>query len=343
MSRVTIFDKHGYMLGDLRVSTRRSWTRASSNVIGKCDFDISKRDAHARKKFLNYGNFVLVRHPKLPDWLGVIYPPRSWGYGFLSVCAYQAEKILAWRNTHKGGFRGSPGSIFRQILEHTNAVQYNEKPIRPNLIYDDNTLRREATGDNALSHVVNVAKTSGQDFEVTHDFVNGRLVLIGNWYKSMGLDTHKYFREGRNIESSGNAMQETGELFNDVTGESDASTEASRFPHTEIDTAAIADYGLYQTRIIVSGVTDMATLQASVLETLKKTINPLRTIDVFALDIEDTFSYLSIGNKWMADINSAGFSGDGFGAQLPIEIMGMEHDDTADKKVRIIGETQDDY
>lgn len=341
MSRVTVFSKEGFMIGDVRARTKRSYVLPSRGVVGQCEFDISTFNAHARKKFLDFGKYILVRDGLYRDWIGVIYPPRSRRFGSFTIRAYQAHQILAWRNTPTQKFTGSAGSIFRQTLHYTNAAVYNEKPIKPGVVYEDKNSREESMGNDALSHIVSVAKRANQDFDVTYTFdVNGRLVLEGNWYQKKVVRTNKYFREGFNIEDVDNVMEENGDLFNDVTGLNDASTEALRLRHTAIDSMAIADHGLYQKTAVFSGVTQAATLQQDVLSALRQTINGNKTFDFYALNVGDTFAYLDVGNLWNTDMNYVWFD-DEQADNKEVRILGMEVDDSIER-VRVISEVEED-
>jgi hypothetical protein len=337
MSRVTAFNKHGIMVGDLRAQTKRTYTLASTGVIGQCDFDISTFDSHARLKFLEYGNFVLVRQDNLPDWLGIIYPPRGRRFGSVSVRAYQIENLLYWRTTPTQKYTGSAGSIFQQILTWTNSARNNEKLIKPGIIYSDGNSREETTGNDALSHLVSVAKRSGQDFDIKYSIDSGKLVLTGNWYEMKGIDTGKYFREGHNIEAKDNVMEDNGEIYNDLTGISDASTPNTRMTSNLYSDASIDRYGLYQKNIVYSGVTQQATLNSNVLEQLIRTMEPEKVFDLVALNVGDTYQYLDTGNIWNVDMNYVWLQDEKFVTQPKVRILGMEVDD-AIEKVRIISE-----
>jgi hypothetical protein len=339
-SRVSVFTKDGYLLGDVRASTRRSWVLPRTGVVGQCEFDISAFDRHANKKYLGWGKYLLVRHETLLPWIGVIYTPRSWSFGRRKIRAYQAEKILEWRRTPSQKFTGTAGSIFRQALQYTNAAMNNEKPIRPNIIFEDKNSREETFGNDALSHIKSLVARSGQDYEVTHTFdANGRLYLVGNWYERKGIETGRTFREGFNMEEVDNVMEESGDLWNDVTGMSDSSTQATRLTFTSYNDAAIAENGLYQKGVVFSGVSQQATLEQNVLEYLKRTAAASRQFDINAIDVNNEFKDLAPGNYWGVDMNYEGFDGqDGEGAQAKVQILGMEYDDANPKRARIISE-----
>lgn len=339
MSRVSVYSKYGNYIGDLRVATVRSWTKPSTGVIGECSFDISRLDEHTAEKFLGFGNFVLVRDNQLPDWCGVIYTPQDWSHFSLTVTAYQLPKILEWRRTIVDQkITGKPGEIFREVLGITNAWKYNEKPIVPGNIFLSNSIHEETMGDSAYKHIQQVAGRTAEEFDVLYRLdVNKRLTLVGEWYEAVGEVTSRWLREGYNLRLEGNPLSVTGSLNNDVMGLSDASTEATRLSFNAVDEMAIARYGLYQTTEVHSGVTQLSTLQGGVFNRLLGAFGEA-ALSLTALDVDDTFSFMRIGNVVNVDYNTVGFRGLGFGLDAEAEILGMEIDDLKPKELGLIVE-----
>lgn len=329
MSRITVYSKDGDFIGDIRAATLRSYTLAASGVLGQCQWDMSRRDPNTSLKYLEYGKYILVRDGTFPDWAGIIYPPRQWGVGMVTVTAYQLEKVLEWRKTPVEKINNTAGELFKQILNLTNVSPYNEKPITPNNIFAGGAATDEQLGNNAYAHIQAIAERTGYDFDVTHDFdVNGRLYLKGNWYERKGVETQKTFTEGYNIGLSNSILQEQGDLFNDVTGYSDASTAGSRLVSTAINTDAIAKYGLYQTSKVFTGVTQQAVLDNGVINELKKTFEPGRVVDVTCVDFgDDIYSFIRLGNIFNMKLSTAGFENGGFGLHTKVRVHGIEIDD----------------
>lgn len=343
MSRKTIFSKEGYFVGDLRAATVRSWTLPSQGVIGQCEWDMSTLDRKTNANFLKYGKYLLVRQRGLPDWIGVIYKPQPWDdeNGKVTMRAYQCEKILEWRITPIQTIKGTPGSCFTQILDITNRIELNEKPIFPKRIDDGGNAVSEDLGDHAYAHIQKIAETNGNDFDVQHAFdANGRLYLQGNWYQRKGIETNQYFREGHNIQRASDILSSQGELFNDYTGYSDASTASSRLKSRAMDVNSIGDIGLYQTSIIFSGVTEQSTLDRRVLTELSKTIISDKELNLVALNVGKTYDYLDIGNIWNLDLNRVDFRGNGYGLNAKARILGMEADDLNENMVKLVAEVQ---
>lgn len=328
MSRITVYSKDGDFIGDIRAATVRSYTLASSGVIGQCKWTMSLRDLNTSLKYLEYGKYIIVRDGIFPAWAGVIYTPRSWGIGTVTINAYQLEKILEWRTTAVEEVTGTGGALFTSILSKTNLARFNEKMIQPDKIYEGGNSITEALGNHAYAHCQSIAEKTGFDFDVVANFNNnGQIYLTGNWYERKGIDTQRTFQEGYNIGLSENIYEEQGELYNDVTGYSDASTAGSRISSNSFNEDAINKYGLYQTANVYTGVTQQSALDSSVMSDLKKTIEPSRVVDVVPLNFGDTYQFIDIGNIFNIKLGRAGFENDGFGLHTQVRIMGMEIDD----------------
>jgi len=342
-SRIRIYDKDGGKVGDIRASTVRSWTLASAGVIGECKFDISRRDSKAIEKYLRYGNYIIVTDgdARLPEWVGVIYPPRSWGISVITVTAYQLEKIFQWRSTPDETYSGTPGSIFTQIVQHTNSSDHNEKKMMIDQVFNGGDSIEEKLGDDAYSHLQYIAEAAGHDFDVVHELDdNGKLSLKTNWYDRKGYDTAMVLQEGYNIDLPEDILEESGDLFNEVTGYSDSSSDDSRLVGTQRDLAAISKYGLYQVSTVFDGVKNESTLNSSILSALELSIEPLKSLSVTAVDKGKTFANLEIGNLITVKLQNEGFMGDGaLGLYETARIMGMETDDN-EGNVKLVAEVQ---
>lgn len=337
--RYTLFDKDGYFLTDIRTFGVFSWTLPSRGVIGQGNFNLSHYEPKNRKKYIDFGKYILRRQSGVIDWLGIIYTPRNWPYSRTTFRAYQPTNVLAWRRTPTIKISGTAGNLFRQTLEITNGADYNEKIIYPNSIYEGDGSRDETLGNDALSHMMSVAQRSRNDFSVTHDFDdNGRLYLKGNWYNEDGIDTNRYLREGYNIQISDNLLEENGELYNDVWGMNDGKTAKTRITSHQWNDAAIAEYGLYQKNIIFSGAKTQATVDQNTLSQLRKTVEASRVFDLQALNVGDTYNYLAPGNRWNVDLNEPGYDGDGYGTREIVKVLGMEIDDALPEKMRLVTE-----
>ena len=335
--RYSLFDKDGYWITDLRTMGRCSWTLPARGAVGELDFNLSRYEPKNRRWIIEFGCYILRRQKNMPDWLGVIYTPRNWPVNQTSFKAYHVNKIFAWRKTPTNLLlNAAAGANFSEILSITNATMFNEKPIFPNDISYGGRSVSEKLGNDALSHLTKIAQNSGQDFEVAYKFDdNGRIILLGNWYQAAGIDTQRWLREGNNIELSNEILQETGDLWNSITGVNNASTPSARLTSQQWNETAISKYGLYETTQVFSGVASQTALDSNVMSKLRQSINPMRALDLTALDVYDTYQFLAPGNLWSVDINFSGY-----GLNATVKILGMEIDDAMIEKTRLITEVQ---
>lgn len=342
MSRITVFDKLGYFVGDIRASTVRSWVLNAQPSPGECRFVVSRYDDKCTVRYLQFGQYILIRHASLPDWIGVIVS-RKWTNGAVEIKAIQSEYILRKRNTTPGEVRGTPGSIFQQILEDTNNQPFNEKTIIPGVIYSASPQKAQKSGHDGLTIIQDISTRSGNDFDIRHAFnVNGKLYLTGNWYQRKGIVTNRTLREGWNIQASNGLLEEDIRIsFNYLLGRGDASTDGTRKVSTQFDEASINLYGLNQAVTVFSGNKEQVTVDANTLNLLIASKDPFKTFDIVALNVGDLFTYLDVGNIYYTDMNSAGFSGSGFGSQDMVRLFGMEYDDESDT-CRLVLELYDD-
>lgn len=337
--RVTIFNKNGYRIGDIRCHPVYEFILNAKPSPGKCTFTIGRHDPKASLKYLEFGNYVLIRHYDLPDWIGEI-AIRSWNNGSVEITAFQIEYVLGKRNTNILKYTGTAGSIFIQALQYTNGLVYNEKKITPYNIDVSGVQREETFGNNALSHISAVSDRSGNDFDVSYVFdVNGKLNLVGNWYPVKGIVTREYLREAHNIEAlDGVLIEDARDFANYIEGRGDASTGSTRLSSVIYNERSINQYGLNQISTVFDGNTQQATLDSNTLNLLFSILDPACSYDLTGLNVRNAFGfslfrYLNVGNVLNIDLNTVGFAPNGgFGlTNVMVRILGMSYDALEDK------------
>lgn len=333
MTRVSIFSGDGSAVGDIGAAPNYEWILNADPGAGRCEFTVSLKDEKCTEDYLRFGNYVLIRDEYLPDWIGVIVE-RTWSADGIDILALQAEYILDKRNTPNLKVEGSAGSIFTQILQFTNSQILNEKVIVPTDIYTGGTSREETLGSSALTHIINIASRSGNDFNVYHFFDgNNSLRLAGNWYQQRGVEDQTYLREGYNIELTNGILSEDGrEIVNWLEGRGDASTTGTRISTLYYDADSISKNGLNQGMTVFDGNRIAATLEDNTINKLKEKLNPTKTFDITVTNIDNIFERMDIGNIYNLKINSAGFDSDGrIGTQAQVRVYGMSYNSMSNK------------
>lgn len=350
-SRCIVFDHRGNQITDILGNFRRSWV---ADDIGRCDFDFPTDDPKCTQAILNYGNFLLIQHiptkdalgntqGQLPDWVGVIYPPRDWNPGLVKCTAFSAEKVLERRAVKVRDVTGSPGACFREILKDANSWGYF--PVHPGTIALWGAEVTEPLVTSAHAHAKHLAETYNMDWDVTGRVdANGKLQLYGNWYRKKGADTGYYLTDGPggNVEFSAQVLSEQGEIANDVVGH--GSTPAAKQGKGNADVQAhddvsIGQYGGFMSQQTFN-VTGQGATNKATEEYVKANSQPIVTMRPNILDRGKVFDYVDIGNTFQAILTTAGFYGGELGFNGKVRLIGFEYDDAANKVGRVTAKVE---
>jgi len=343
-SRIRIFDHFMKPLTELNgiPSTPRGWLL---NKYGRCEFSISTSDAKCKEKYFQFGNLIHIEHipstnwtltknGTLPDWTGIILPDRAWDLGVLHVTAYSAEAILAFRAMPYTTVKGTPASVFKNILDYAHTHARNII-IQPGIIDDLSINYPDDLKTNAYDHILNLISFSGMNWDVTGN-VNekGILELSANLYIRKGIDTALTLNSS-NTELQGPLLLEQGTPSNHVLGYSQASTKESRFgPLEGINQSAFDDYGSLQLNQVFIGKHDMSSVQHAAQNKANQRGRPVKVIKRIALDRNKTFDNLNVGNTTTVKETKVGFNiNGGFGFESQVKILSMDYNDMSNKVV----------
>lgn len=357
-SRILIFDPNGNMLDELSASTVRSWVLGD---YGRCTFTLATSDPKCTPRNLNYGNLVLIQHipsftgGKLPDWVGVIVPPRTWGINKIEVNIYSAEYVLLNRAMPDDTITDTAGGIFWELLNNANdeADNFGAIEIQPGSIDTSGPTHTEVLKLSAHEHAQSISKLYGNDYDVTPQLNNdGSLSLMGNYYSMKGVNTQAVLQDGisGNIEFVDNILVEQGTLGNAVIGYgSDVSPKQAGTGHghrkrkkvdrhnrtrrvgEDWDSQSINQYGLFESNQVYS-VSGLGAIHTANLAFLDANAQPVMTFSINALDVGDTFSNLDLGNVLNLQMSSTGFFNNRqLGFNDWVRIDAMEYDDLQNK------------
>lgn len=346
-SKITVFDHGGRSLGQLQVATVRSWV---INDWGRCNFDIALSDAKANINMLQYGNFIYVEHipsvdssgaqrGTLPPWVGVILPLRTWRPGFVSIYAYSGEYFCKKRGVPLTTFSGTAGDIFTQMLQ--SQFRSGGLQVTPGAVEKTSANISYEVKTNVYDHAKALAQIVYQNWNVTGQVdLNGQLTLYGNWYTQQGIAVNRPLTDGVNLELTDPLLTEQGDMVNYLVAYDSASTPASRNQITVRDDVSISDYGPLQATMVFQ-VTGAGPLAQAAQNFLLQNSQPTLIVSPTALDFNDTFSWLGIGNIWTITIPGAGFNGSTIGFYSQCRVIGMEYDDNQNKvklNVQLLGQ-----
>lgn len=331
-SRVRIFSPMGTALGELDVPVFRSWVL---NNYGEAEFVISTNDNKAVEDLLDFGNFLYVTHPTLPDWVGVIDTPREWTGNEIKVKAVSAEFITDWRYIPIVAI--SQG--FTPIDKYVEGVlwlinKYYSMGMALNVGQTFNTRLQilPMAGVRLRTLLDKINKQTGTEWDVTGVIGGDNILrLYVNLYDFRGNPTFQIL-DNSNVAKVNSYIKEEGPIYNHVTVYSQADSGGARNYATAIDEASINQYGLRATaEEQKGGGSDESGLQLAADYLLWTYKQPSSIIAPTVLNVGDTFQNLRLGNivRWQSPI--AGFSGSGIGTQFDARILGMEYDDMTDK------------
>ena len=339
-SILRIFDHYARPLCYLEApTTPRSWLL---NSFGKAEFSVGLQ--YLKDKFtpkeetiMQYGNLVFVEHipskdaagtanGKLPDWTGIILPDRNWPDKILNATAYSAEAILTFRPMPLTKISGTPGSMFKQMLDMAHTIT-NDIVIQPGVIEDIPETFGDSLATSAYDHIKKLCANSGMDWDVTGQIDGrGNLQLYANLYRRKGAVTRLELTRD-NVEGSGPLLTEQGTPYNVIYGYSQASTKESRYFSKGINQASVDKYGVLATNIVFSGITDQTSL-ANAAQTAADNSPPLMKLHRVALDVGKTFDSLAAGNTVVVRDNTVGFKpGGGFGFSASARILSLDYND----------------
>lgn len=319
--RCLIFDKSNQLIDEINPSIKSiSWRL---NNVGKTVINLPYTDSKCTLTNLQYGNRILISFDSdMPDFGGVIDPPRKQSSSGVMATAYTGEHLFTWRVTEKihEFITTAPGGVYKRLITQANArrptsidvgdIYFGGTPRTLSYHYHDVWGRIKALSD-----------TSGQDFDITTDYVGGQLTFQANWYDVKGIDRSNeiYFIEGSNVKDVG--LNEQGAIANQVFLIGEGQTwGAKRYVASESDATSEKDYGYREYSEIQSSVKLNDTLDKNAIQVLSEKKNPRRK---FSLEVTNTEPAL--------------FGSYGIGDRVTLQVF-LEHGDWSyNGKVRICG------
>jgi len=325
--RVRIFARDGATLAQFQTSVERSWVIGEE---GRAWFSYAARNTSiVNEKLLRFGNWILIENSALGmPWVGMIDTPRSWSSKRVTVYCYDPLHIFGQRRgAAEYQFTGmSAGSLFLKVLAFTNGLESTiieagdvweggrqiDLNVRPGLL--NNFIR-------------DITEQSGEEYSfrpVVND--KGYLKIFVDWSEKIGVETSVYLQEGKrggNLETSETELSEEGPIMNDLLAYGEGETWDTKPKATLTDETSRQLYGLRQDVYEVIGSASIAGVGMAGQSWLNRYKYPTNTFSLRAINMGDTFKYLSMGNVLTARL-SVGFNPDGTrGKVARVRIVGM--------------------
>jgi hypothetical protein len=330
-SLVYLFSKDGRLLAELDTGAVRAWTLNEHN---QAQFALSTRDIRCREDYLQFGNYILITHDKLPDWAGMIDTPRSWDANSVEVTAYSAEFIL---KTRKGAgeatYTGSPGEIFTTLIATAN----NKFPTLINMgqIYTDGiSASRKLSFSTIYDGAAQLSKDTGEDWDISPNIDSrGMLTFQANWYQRKGVLRGLVLEDGENLDIGSRSLVEQGDIYNVVEGVSDGASSSSRMTIELQDDDSMNTYGVRETSQAFQEIRDITSLTVNTQSFLNSAKIPRKTFTMAALDVGTTFFDIRVGDILPLNMSYVGFTREinEFGIKTYVRVLGMAYSDLEGK------------
>lgn len=323
MSRVLYFSLNGALAGEIQADCSRSWAinAGSETTIVLAAGQIASG--------LNFGRLILVEHEHLPGWAGVIDTPWMATLPAL-MTVYSAEYLLQMRCPDDPAVLvGTTGDIAQALLEMAN--EQEQLPIVPGDIDEDGEREEPIDQRPIWEQLREIVERSGMELRMRPQLADGQIVVYMDIRQRLGIDTQYLLHDGdgANLEILDAVIG--GEIHNRVIGIGDQATKSARIVSRPwLDDDSIKAYRLRSEVIQVSGPSQSSLEQAAQVELAYKA-RPVLTLTVNALDVDQTFSYLDLGNLVMVHASRVYLPRGVVGWRGPMRITSMSYDEPGNR------------
>lgn len=318
----TIYGRDGIPITDVRAAVVRS---SLLNSVGEAIFYIATSSTKCKREVLEFGNFLLVQHDSLPDWVGIIDTPRPWHHGYVEVHAFEPEYILQYRPVPLNStISGTPGDKFTQLLAIANGQE--DTLIRTGDVFIGGVSSVETISDTVFSQIRTLQRASGHDWVCTPNVdALGKLTVKMDWLEKAGVETDLEFSQGHNILHGDAPLEESGEIVNSIEAVSDGEVSVSVIYN---DSESVAKNGLRRIRKSYSGITEASALLAAAKQDVDDSKEADVSTPLTVVDVGQTFANIRIGNVAKYRYSNVGFDGDILGQSRSVRIEGWRFDES---------------
>jgi hypothetical protein len=324
-SRVTIFDPQGNRLTELDVDMYREW-KISEYGTGK--FDISVLDPKFEAEYIDFGNWVLVEHDKLPGWIGTIECPREWNGGTVTVNCLSGEARLKRALTRKDTkYHGPPGHVFKMFIEDSCSEIIGLKlgsihAISPRHI---TVLDNFA---NCYDLICKIAEKRNEEWNIEPEIDSrGNVWFVCNWWKKMGTVRTTRLYEDKHCKN-GVKLVEQGETYNRVIVKGAKGSWAQGKIGIYTDWRAVQDYGLYEYLLSDNTSKEEDDHEEYARAYVNAHKEPRKTFTLGLADVDDLFKEVRLGDTFTLETYQTGFTNGKLGCVADVRIFQMSYKDS---------------
>lgn len=330
-----IFDHNVRKLAEAEISTTpRGYVL---NKFSTCEFTYGLSDPLVTIENMQFGNLIHIQHipssgTPLPNWTGIILPPRTWDKGMIHVKAYSAEAILEFRALPwLDKQQGTPATLFTQIIDLANKAAGNIRFELKDNLQDKPEMFTDNYRLSAYYHILKLVNDAGMDWNVTGELDgSGRLKLYANLYLRRGYETDLVLTSD-NTRLGSPMFTEQGTPANQVFGFSQSSTAQGRSFAEGRHESSIADYGALQFNKTFEGRLDEASVKAAAKNLALARGRPMLLFSRTMIDSR-LYSKLEPGNTARIEETEVGFNPNGgYGVEAKVRMLSVDYNDLTDE------------
>ena len=228
MSRILVFDQDNRAVDEFVATADRGYLlygnpSVSGELQTKLTIGLADFTSH-----MQFGRCVLVEHPSLPPWMGVIDPP--WKATLpVQATVYGAAYLLALRVPDaQRTLTGSISSIIGQMIGEAN--MQSDLYVRLGEVSNvDGTTRQETlTQKSVWEQIRAFCERTATEVILRPELVNGQLYLYLDLSSNAGVDTGYLLHDGAQSNFEITNANVDGSLRNRIIGTGTQSTAQSR-------------------------------------------------------------------------------------------------------------------
>lgn len=330
MSRMRVFDLGNYSRGDLRAFAERGWQLIGKSTSGTGTCTVSLTARNAQLEYLQFGRMVLIQHPSLPNWAGMIDPPWL-GTLPAQMTLYDAQYLLSLRkpeNAYK--INGCTADYARELLRVANEqeelyVQLGDCDL------DDDDQEHAIEQLSVWKQLTDAAKRAGAEIVIRPELEDDqRLVIYLDMLKKAGRTSAVELRDGRNGNMRVLSAKIEKKFTNGIVGINGQKDAENRLQTPLLIDEPSRDALRLRTDVIQwQNVKEYSTLLANAQAALLAARYPLATFEIEILDVDDTFKALAPGNTHLLRASRVYLPGGIVGWSGYGRIYSMQHMETA--------------
>lgn len=330
MSRIMVCDLDNRGAGEFFATCNRGWmVYGNSGVSGAGATTVTLPDSIAAQKWLQLGRMVLVQHPKLPPWAGVIDTPWK-AILPVELTLYNAEYLFSLRSPEQAkAFNGTIPFIVAEMIKIMN--EQEQMYVLPGVASGDQTAHEEALDQRTIwDQLVPMLERSGFEMVLRPERGPGKqLQIYADVGQELGVDTSFLLQDseqGKNmkvVEASVN-----GKITNRVKGVSGQSTAEDQLQTDVLENQDSQNrYRTRSTTLQFRNIVEISTLTDYTNAYLDDAKQPYLDLTIEAYDVGDTFINLRPGNRLLLRSSNVYLPGGVRGWRGTVRVLTMAYDE----------------